>query len=108
MKDTYTLRKPVDFEGGAVTKLEYDLDALKAGDILNVQSQLRDAGQDIGMTFMFDQASNAGAVVFASGLPVSFLFELGAVDYVALLTIGQGFFGAGLADTPGTATGSKS
>lgn len=95
---TYIFIEPVKFEGETYTERPYDLKGLKSTDVMQ---QMRLTSRVMGNferpdSPMTDTLLHAALFAKAADLPVEFLPEMGASDFLAWASAAQGFFARAL------------
>lgn len=92
----YRLRCPVEFEGTRHEEISYDLERLKAKDVITCRREVARMKGGLGEALLTDDLLHAVLFARAADLPSSFVLEMGAADYAAWATVAQGFFGDAL------------
>lgn len=92
MKETFTLKKPIEFEGQSYTELALDFDSLTGDDILNAEGQYF---SEVGSANSFMKETSKAYQVFvaarAAKVPPELIRSLKAGDFTRLTVRTQSF-----------------
>jgi hypothetical protein len=90
---SYKFRTPVTFEGQTYDEVKYDLNTLKARDVITCKNEAFRIRKQVSTdSVMTDDLLHVILVARSADMPASFTLELGAADYGAWAELGQLFF----------------
>ena len=89
-KNTYTLKKPFEYEGKTHTELKFNFEKLNGNDMIQTESELRDRG----FFFIFPESDTSFLITLASkaaNINAAVLLALPVADVIAIKRMTQRF-----------------